>query len=86
MEFPKNPLRMLTVEIVPRVSERSITERIERTRWAWLGTKGDLERMRKFGEMEGQNRKKERAREGWFRDLRISEASVGVREREREWR
>ena len=46
-EFPKNPLRMLTVEIVPRVSERSITEKIERTRWAQLGTKGDLERMRK---------------------------------------
>nr|POE88661.1 hypothetical protein CFP56_47859 [Quercus suber] len=29
--------------------------------------------------MEGQNWKKERASEGWFRDLRISEASVGVR-------
>ena len=40
----------------------------------------------KFGEMEGQNRKKERAREGWFRDLRISEASVRMRGREREWR
>ncbi len=57
----------------------------------------ELERMRrrrvyvrescwKSGEREGQNRKKERARGGWFRDFRISEASVGVRGREREWR
>ena len=36
--------------------------------------------------MEGQDQKKERMREGWFRDLRISEASVGVRGRERELR
>lgn len=42
------------------------------------------ESCRKFGEREGQNRKNRRARRGLFRDLRISETSKLVRERERE--
>lgn len=38
---------------------------------------------RKFGEREGQNWKNLKARRGDFRDLSISDASSGVRERER---
>lgn len=44
------------------------------------------ESWRKLGEIEGQKWKNWRARRGWFRDLRISEASAGVREMERELR
>lgn len=40
----------------------------------------------KLGEMVGQSWKNLRAREGSFRDLRISEASEAVRGRGREWR
>lgn len=41
---------------------------------------------RKLGMWEGQNRKKRRARWGQDRDLRISEASDGVRGGDRVWR
>ena len=44
------------------------------------------ESWRKFGESEGQNWKNLRARRGLFRDFRISEASDGVREMEKESR
>ena len=37
----------------------------------------------KSGERDGQKWKNLRAREGEFRDLRISEASLGVRETEK---
>jgi hypothetical protein len=40
----------------------------------------------KFGEREGQRRKKLRVREGWFKEFRISQASEGVRGTAREWR
>lgn len=44
------------------------------------------ESWRKLGEREGQKWKNLRAREGFLSDLRISEASRGVREMERDWR
>lgn len=45
-ELPKKPMRMLTVEMVPRVLDRSIWERTERTRSKRSGEE-DLERMRR---------------------------------------